>query len=67
MGGGSGGASQSLGSSVSEALESYLGRLPPQFNMVEIESRVEERTPYVTVALQVRRALTLCIGRKTCC
>lgn len=35
-------------------LADLLGRLPPLFGMVELESRVKEKTPFVVVALQVR-------------
>lgn len=38
---------------VRSALHQLLEKLPQPFNMVEVESRVKEKTPYVVVALQV--------------
>lgn len=39
------------------ALQSYLERLPEPFVMLDIEGRIQERTPYVVVALQEVRAV----------
>ncbi|DBA86689.1 TPA: Dynein alpha chain, flagellar outer arm [Trebouxia sp. C0004] len=53
--GGGGAAGASGGSSeaaVRTALEDYMARLPEPLNMVEIEARVKDKTPYVVVALQ---------------
>lgn len=44
---------------VRASLQDLLARLPAQFVMVEIEARVEEKTPYVVVALQVRASRRL--------
>ena len=33
-------------------LDEFLERLPEEFNMVELQNRAEEKTPYVLVALQ---------------
>lgn len=52
-GGAGGGSAQSQEAAVKAALDDFMGRLPQPFNMVEIESRVKERIPYVVVALQV--------------
>ena len=35
-----------------QTLDEILEKLPEQFNMAEITSKVEERTPYVVVAFQ---------------
>ena len=52
-GGASGGSSSgSGGDGVRAAVESMQDRLPEEFNMVEIESRVKDKTPYVVIALQ---------------
>eukprot|EP00884_Botryococcus_braunii_P010094 jgi/Botrbrau1/19086/Bobra.0077s0003.2 len=51
-GGGAGGGSVGAESAVRESLTSFLNRLPTPFNMIEVESRVKEKTPYVVVALQ---------------
>lgn len=37
---------------VRTALQDYLERLPEPFVMLDIEARIQERTPYVVVALQ---------------
>ena len=37
-------------------LTDLLGRLPAPFSMVDIESRIKTRTPFVVLALQVRMA-----------
>lgn len=53
-GGSSGGGGKSKTEVVSEQLEELFEKLPDQFNMYELNNRVppEERTPYVSVALQ---------------
>ena len=33
-------------------LDEFLEKLPEEFNMMELASRAEEKTPYVLVALQ---------------
>lgn len=35
-----------------QTIDEILERLPEEFNMTEITSKVEERTPYVIVAFQ---------------
>lgn len=37
---------------VKAALDEILEKLPEEFNMVEMMGKVEERTPYIVVALQ---------------
>ena len=37
---------------VKAALEDIIDKVPPQFNIAEIMSRVENRTPYIIVAFQ---------------
>lgn len=37
---------------VAEAVEEYLERLPEDFNMFEINSRIEDKTPYIMIVLQ---------------
>ncbi len=51
-GGGSGGGGGGSEGAVRQALESYKERLPEAFNMVEVELRVKDKTPFVVVALQ---------------
>ncbi len=51
-GGGGGGGGGSGESAIRSALESYAAKLPEPFNMIEIELRVKEKTPFVVVALQ---------------
>jgi dynein heavy chain len=46
-GGGGGGEAM-----VRAALKEYMERLPELFNLVDIEARVKEKSPYVVVALQ---------------
>lgn len=48
-------------------LTDLLGRLPAPFSMVDIESRIKTRTPFVVLALQVRmagRSRSLCKKRR---
>ena len=52
--GGGGGAGGSGEDRVRVELEKYMAALPEPFNMVEIEARVQDKTPFVVVALQVR-------------
>ncbi|CAD7704939.1 unnamed protein product [Ostreobium quekettii] len=52
-GGGSGGGGGGSGeSTVRSSLEAFMERLPEPFVMVEVESRVKDKTPFVVVALQ---------------
>ncbi|MEW5298846.1 MAG: hypothetical protein WDW36_001923 [Sanguina aurantia] len=53
-GGGGGGTAAGGGGegAVRSALIGYAERLPDPFNMIEIEARVKDKTPYVVVALQ---------------
>lgn len=46
---------------VRTALQDYLERLPEPLAMLDIEARIQERTPYVVVALQEVRT-TLLMG-----
>ena len=50
--GGGGGDGAGAGGDVRSAVESMQARLPEAFNMIEIEERVKEKTPYVVIALQ---------------
>jgi dynein heavy chain, axonemal len=52
--GGGGGAGGGGEDRVRSELERYMAALPEQFNMVDVESRVQDKTPFVVVALQVR-------------
>ena len=59
-GGGGGGGGASMESVVGGMVEEYLEKLPEDFNMFEIRSRVTEKSPYVLVVLQeVERMNTL--------
>jgi len=49
--GGSGGA-KSGDSGVRGLITGYLKDLPPSFNMIDIQMRIEEKTPYMIVAIQ---------------
>uniref|UniRef100_A0A061RCW1 Flagellar alpha dynein n=1 Tax=Tetraselmis sp. GSL018 TaxID=582737 RepID=A0A061RCW1_9CHLO len=52
-GGGDGaGAAGGTSSNIRTTLEQYLDNLPQELNLVEIEARVKDKTPYVVVALQ---------------
>ncbi|KXS10801.1 hypothetical protein M427DRAFT_103173 [Gonapodya prolifera JEL478] len=48
----SGGQGQSKEEKVKQTLDDILGSLPDNFNVPELMSKVEERTPYISVALQ---------------
>jgi hypothetical protein len=32
-------------------IEKFLGELPPAYNMLELEGKIKERSPYVVVCL----------------
>lgn len=51
-GGGGGGAVGGGEGAIRTSLQSYAEKLPEPFNMVEIELRIKEKTPFVVVALQ---------------
>lgn len=51
-GGGGGGSGGGTEERVRRGVQELLETLPEPFNMVEIEARVKDRTPYVMVALQ---------------
>jgi hypothetical protein len=44
----------------------YMEKLPEPFNMVEVEMRVREKTPYVVVALQVGMGSFRLCGNQEC-
>lgn len=48
---------------VCTALQDYLERLPEPFVMLDIEARIQERTPYVVVALQEVSRATGCTAQ----
>ena len=51
-GGGGGGGGAGMEAAVATMVEEYLEKLPENFNMFEIRSRVTEKSPYVLVVLQ---------------
>ncbi|TPX70381.1 hypothetical protein SpCBS45565_g01824 [Spizellomyces sp. 'palustris'] len=48
----SGGSATSKEEKVGQVIEDILGSLPDPFNVAELMAKVEERTPYISVALQ---------------
>ena len=50
--GGGGGAVTTREEKVKAIVDDIMDKIPDQFNMSDIMARVEERTPYVTVAFQ---------------
>ena len=51
-GGGGGGGGSGSGDRVRSELERFMAELPEQFNMIEIEARITDKTPFVVVAVQ---------------
>merc|ERR1711871_446366 len=51
-GGGGEGGGQTMGEKVKQMLDDILEKLPEQFNMVELNERIEEVSPYTGVFLQ---------------
>lgn len=51
-GGSGGGGGAKKDAEVKVLIEKFLGELPPAYNMIDINSRVKERSPYVVVCLQ---------------
>ncbi|RKO94585.1 dynein heavy chain and region D6 of dynein motor-domain-containing protein [Blyttiomyces helicus] len=47
-----GGSASSKEEKVAALIEDIMGTLPESFNVAELSSKVEERTPYISVALQ---------------
>ena len=50
--GGGDGAGMSMEDKVKSILEEIMEKLPDDFNLYELHQKVEEKTPYVVVALQ---------------
>ena len=51
-GGGSGGGAGRKDQVVKEIIDRFLGVLPQGFNMIELNARAKDRSPYVVVCLQ---------------
>lgn len=49
---GGGGGSGSSGDVVNEIINTYLGSLPPNYNLLEINLKIKEKHPYIIVAIQ---------------
>ena len=49
---GGGGSSGSSGDVVNEIINTYLGSLPNNYNLLEINLKIKEKNPYIIVALQ---------------
>ena len=54
LGGGGASASTSREDKIKSIVDDIMEKLPDPFSMAEIMGKVEERTPYVVVAFQVR-------------
>ncbi|GAB4813657.1 hypothetical protein N2152v2_000703 [Parachlorella kessleri] len=61
VGGGGAGGNQAM-DNVASRLDEYMQQLPPLFNIIEIETRVKERTPYINVALQEVTRMNALLG-----
>ena len=57
-----GGASTSREEKVKQTLDEMLEKLPESFNVPELLARVEDRTPYINVALQECDRMTILIN-----
>ena len=64
--GGGGGAVTTREEKVKSIVDDILDKIPEQFNMQEIMQKVEERTPYVIVAFQVRFDHNECVELSPC-
>ena len=51
-GGSGGGGGAKKDAEVKVLIEKFLGELPPAYNMIDIQSRLKDRSPYVVVCLQ---------------
>ena len=51
-GGGGGGGKSGSGDIVQDSIVNFLGQLPPNYNMLEINLRIKEKHPYIIVATQ---------------
>ena len=58
LGGGGASASTSREDKIKSIVDDIMEKLPDPFSMAEIMGKVEERTPYVVVAFQVRFSKT---------
>merc|ERR1711871_268343 len=61
-GGGGGGGGAKKETVVAGMVEEYLERLPENFNMFEINSRIQEKTPYVMIVLQECTRMNALLG-----
>lgn len=50
--GGSGGAGASGDEITKELIDKFLKELPENFNMLDVQSKIQEKTPYLIVAIQ---------------
>lgn len=60
--GGGGGAGGSAEAGVKETIQQFLGALPADFNVLEIEMKIEETTPYLIVSLQEAERMNILLG-----
>lgn len=60
--GGGGGGGGSAEDQIAEQIALYLGSLPPQYNMLEIKSKIKELGPYIIVALQECERMNTLMG-----
>ena len=49
-------------SAVKGVIAAFLKELPPNFNMVEVQMRIEEKTPYMIVAIQEAEKMNTLLG-----
>ena len=60
LGGGGASASTSREDKIKSIVDDIMEKLPDPFSMAEIMGKVEERTPYVVVAFQVKILFYFC-------
>jgi len=61
-GGGGDGVASNTEQLVRDSVESMQSRLPQPFNMIEIDARVRDKTPYVVIALQEATRMNTLLG-----
>lgn len=60
--GGGGGGGGSAEDAVKSSIDAFLSQLPPDFNLIELQLKVEDMNPYIIVALQECERMNILLG-----
>ena len=62
QGAGGGGGGGDKAAAISALVDEYTERLPENYNMFEIKSRIEDKTPYIMIVLQETERMNTLLG-----